>query len=718
MGVFSKNRYPNNKPSRNTFDLSHRNHLTLDFGSLIPVLCQEVIPGDTFEINTDFLLRFMPLAFPVQTQIRADIHYFYVRNRNLWNDWMNFIGMTGDTSKIAMPYLNTTSNKISTGSLADYLGCPTTLTGDNKEVIVEGSSTVLHSYGSPTSLYVQPENFNTDDAWLSTSFVTGNTYRLNRRATVGATSPGKDAWCMFKGDFPTGKQSVVKGDKLQFTINTESGNSTVLDKLVAYVYLTNYGTVKASVSVTAAGNSDDVTFSILIDRNADYVYGYEVYFYCDDVEPTTTSNIATNTGTNLSPSFQDFTLKGVWRSLSSIREWSSTNPYPVSLNALPFRAYESIYNAFYRDNRNNPYLVNGVNDPNVYLPTKEGGLDSNVYTIHRRNWEQDFLTSAVPSPQQGVAPLVGLTSTGVASYASEDGTVYKVKMTTAEDGDTITGAEYSSSLPGDVARSVVQVASDGISINDFRGVNALQCWLERNMRNGLKYKDQIASHFGVEPSYAELDMPEFIGGVSQIVDIQQVNQTAPSEGDPLGSYAGQAYAFGSSKHKVRHYCDEHGYIIGILSVVPVPSYSQLLPKHFTKSQPLDYFTPEFGHIGMQPIPYREVTPLQAKYHGKNLDSTFGYQRAWYDYLANFDSVHGDFRNTLRDFILQRQFDEVPSLNPDFLLVSASQLNDIFTVNEIVDSEGHKISVQPILGAVQFDIKAKRPIPRFGIPRLE
>lgn len=730
MGVFSKNHYPNNKPSRNTFDLSHRNHLTLDFGSLIPVLCQEVIPGDTFEINTDFLLRFMPLAFPVQTQIRADIHYFYVRNRNLWEDWMNFIGMTGDTSKISMPQIVTgDSIPFKTKSLADYLGIPTTVTGANETDVfsVDDAGGSFNQYGTPPRIYIEPSTFLTDNPIISSkSTVANTTYRLTRKLADSNNSANNEGW--LHNYFTLSKSisfgNIPKDTLVRFRLQV---NSLVDDfsKLRAYVLTGNDFTPVSSFGLGTCSKSSVEPFDIEFTFRAKSDFGGSCYLFIfsADAELTTLTRPETTEsvpqpiyGTPIDSFFSSQSLMQVSYSIPSVREWNKS--FPVGINALPFRAYESIYNAFYRDNRNNPYLVNGVNDPNVYIPSKKGGSDQNVYEIHRRNWEQDFLTSAVPSPQQGVAPLVGLTSTGVASYSSDDGTIYNVKMNTAEDGDTIVSADITSNLPNDVKRSVVEVASQGISINDFRGVNALQCWLERNMRNGLKYKDQIASHFGVEPSYAELDMPEFIGGVSQIVDVQQINQTAPSDGDPLGSYAGQAYAFGSSKHKVRHYCDEHGYIIGILSVVPVPSYSQLLPKHFTKTQPLDYFTPEFGHIGMQPIPYKEVCPLQAKYHNVGLNSTFGYQRAWYDYLANFDQVHGEFRTSLRDFILQRQFDTVPSLNPEFLLVSSSQLNDIFTVNEVPDSQGNMIPVQPILGAIQFDIKAKRPIPRFGIPRLE
>ena len=66
---------------------------------------------------------------------------------------------------------------------------------------------------------------------------------------------------------------------------------------------------------------------------------------------------------------------------------------------------------------------------------------------------------------------------------------------------------------------------------------------------------------------------------------------------------------------------------------------------------LDYFFPEFGHIGYQPITYREVCPIQAKAAGKDLSTVFGYQRAWYEYISRVDEVHGQMRTTLRNFLV-------------------------------------------------------------------
>ena len=131
-GVFARTNEVNNHPKRNTFPLSFQNNLSGKFGVLYPCLVQDVIPGFTFKAKPTFALEFMPTAFPVQTRMRARIHFFYVRNRNLWKDFADFYGKTKEG--LVPPYLffqqGTSFNSMAkTGSLGDYLGLPTTFAG-------------------------------------------------------------------------------------------------------------------------------------------------------------------------------------------------------------------------------------------------------------------------------------------------------------------------------------------------------------------------------------------------------------------------------------------------------------------------------------------------------------------------------------------------------------------------------------------------------------
>lgn len=707
--VFGKNTTPPNQPNRNTFDLSRQVNTTLDYGQLIPIVVDPVIPGDSFEYDLAFGLRAMPTAFPIQTKVRVDTHFFYVRNRNLWKDWVNFIGKTGADNYV-LPYTQSQFNPLRTCELADYLGMPTTLfnvTTLSRNFLLRGESKLVYD----------PLGLPSGDIYSSAQAVvmpSGSGFVYDEKLNYPTCSPGLEF--SFTGVFfdPQGFQLLYNsGNYVARLFGVSEDNRGTFYALpfdageFQYSYDSSGNPLpEFTIKFHCVDTSSMQPCAILFFKKADRGRGYHLMSAQDLNQTSFPVSVSVSSGASPTD-FAD----------------NSASQY-LNFNALPFRAYESIYNSFYRDQRNNPYIIDGVNDPNRYLPTQEGGLDDNYYPIRYRNWEQDFITSCVPSPQQGTAPLVGITSSGVATFANDDGSTTTVDLSVADDGDTITGATYHSNIPNSVARSIVDIASSGISISDFRGVNALQRWLEINMRRGLKYKDQILSHFGVETSFAELDMPEFLGGATQYLDPSQVNQTSSSvDGAPLGSFAGQLSCVGKNNHTIRHYCDEHGYIIGIMSIVPVPAYSQIMPKDFLKSSPLDYFFPEFGHLGMQPVTYAEVCPLQvlAANGGdeSELQKTFGYQRAWYDYLARTDEVHGNFRNFLRDFVLYRNFVSIPTLTPDFLTVNKNQLNNIFTVTDVEDpNTGEKVPIHPFLGQIHIRCLAKRPIPKYGIPRLE
>lgn len=735
--IFSQTKDYVKPPKRNVFDLSFHNHGTYNFGTLYPVFCKEVIPGDSFKIDSSFALRFMPTAFPVQTRINANLHFFYVRNRNLWDDWQKFITHTGQTS--AFPFLSVTQNSISTGSLSDYLGVPTTVAGNFGSYITKDYpwqdngdayyiSNPIISVGNKLSFATNPSTWVAISSGLYPNLISFNTVRV----TVNGDPRS------FNNDFIV---LGVSGDNTVLFAAYPNSNYSNSSDGICQINLDLFG-CKVYTSATEFKIFDTPQdfssfvgslYSGTTTTSLGYIYVVQQSSKNPLIPNEQTPPILNRNIVSLGYSSLDGPVLDISDLSLSSNPFYSNNPNNVRLNALPYRAYESIYNAFYRNEQNDPLFIDGIPEYNKYVPNTDGGPDSFKYQLHQRNWELDFLTSAVQSPQQGIAPLVGVSSSGDFTFVNKDSNgnigYFTAKANIASDGSSITGFQLSdkvvldgvpsdpasaSDVPDNIKRGTVyslnQMALAGISINDFRNVNALQRWLETNIRRGYKYQDQIKSHFGVDVDYKTLDMPEFIGGVSAPVFSSQVNQTTETETDPLGSYAGQLSLMTSSKHSVKHYCDEHGFIIGIFSVTPVPNYSQLLPKHFLKSNYLDYYFPEFGHIGMQPIDYREVCPIQAYSDDpNNLSKTFGYQRPWYDYIASVDEVHGLFRTNLRNFVLNRTFETMPKLNSDFLKVEADQLNDIFTVQDLEDK---------IIGQIYFDVTAKRPIPKYGIPRLE
>lgn len=102
-------------PKRYKHNLSHYHLFTGEMGDLIPAGCVEVLPCDTFRMNTSLLVRCEPLVRPVMHPVQVRIHHFFVPNRILWSGWEDFITGKAET--------NAPVRSIPEGSwISDYLG--------------------------------------------------------------------------------------------------------------------------------------------------------------------------------------------------------------------------------------------------------------------------------------------------------------------------------------------------------------------------------------------------------------------------------------------------------------------------------------------------------------------------------------------------------------------------------------------------------------------
>ena len=722
--IFAQQNTVNNTPKRNNFDLSYQNHMTMKFGTLYPFMCKEVVPGDTFRIESALGLQFMPLAFPVQSRMRAHMHFFYVRNKNLWKNWQNWISNLADRSAHPHPYVLPDAEEASQGSIFDFLNLPTTITSENFPVaqfplgFYNNSDYMALTYSAFITTGDDPvvgtnldigdgTNFPTDFFVLPLKYdvVDGSVFKVPDVFTTAAwpTPPVDGGFiCVVSSDVALPTSLIEWGE-----IGVSSIHTRVERFSSALMSSDGGGFVKFVPSSPFSYSVSDGRYHYLLCgfRNSSSYHGFAGYpFPRRAIVNQNVGTISLNTAANLSGSN---TLLDPFEDLMP--------------SALPLRAYESIYNAFYRNTVNQPFIKNGEPVYNEYITNDGDGYDSTQYHLFQRNYEMDFLTSCLPSPQQGKAPLVGMSALGEISIEDDHGlTTAKAKL--ADDGNTIVGVEVTSPIADiDHARLLMNMAASGMSINDFRQTNALQHWLETNIRKGYKYVDFIAGHFGKSPEYRELDMPEFIGGFSRDVNVSTIISQADTYGisntdggAELGSYVGHASLFAGGDHAVTHYCDDYGFIMGIVCVVPDPAYSQLMPKMFLKRNPLDYYFPEFAQVGMQPVTYEEVAPLQTIVdrltdESKKLTDTFGYQRPYYDLISSVNEVHGDFRGNLRDFLINRRFDTRPELGNKFLIIDPDEVNDIF-INQNPDDDS-------IIGQIVLKIQAKRPIPRVHIPSL-
>lgn len=785
------------KPKRNVYDLSFSNNVTVNFGTLYPVFCKEVNPGDSMKIDTTFGLRAQPMIYPIQTRMRADIHYFYVRNRTLWDNWMDFYGKTKEG--LEHPYIDRDPSDFRTKSIYDFFGIPTTVLTDGdkteyyavnpmnifstqystgKETVQYASLSAIpnRAYTNPLTnwdikarsilsvsskpLFMKGQNPSAYSSLLSVVSTSLDPAEKISQSTYSWYSSPACVGSFHKVDelrldeFPSEHNKffyfssptiwTTAGTGLQnpctvyfFAAKSSQSSLGWQNREIYYTgsYLVSHPVVGKNpdyMKIELGGNSQIVfTFNNTV-YNDMIAHGFDLilpvfkfkpvtmdYYTITDNTEHTFSNTLANGLSNIGP---NYSINFV--STSSITDTSDMNILPwcgnnkqLKINALPYRAYEAIYNSFYRNVQNDPFKIDGVAEYNKYVTNRTDGADTFPYKLYNRNWELDFLTSSLQSPQQGLAPLVGVTvnnanQTAEFKFRSDDvnnGNLVTATASISENGDVVGIQYYDPDLPKSNIDRLMQAINYGISINDIRQTNSLQRWLEKNIRRGYRYRDQIKSHFGVSVSYSELLMPEFIGGVSQDVETQTIFQTVTNENGYLGDYAGRSSIVGQSRNTVSKYCDEAGFIIGIMSIVPIPVYSQVPAGYAFKNNLMDYYFPEFGKIGMQPIFNYHVTPLQTPL--TELNNVFGYQRPWWDLISSFDEVHGEFRSTANGYLIHRLFDETPVLNGNFLKIDNQYINDVFAITDTEVSD-------QFLGVLNFKVTKKTSIPLHGEPSLE
>lgn len=406
-------------------------------------------------------------------------------------------------------------------------------------------------------------------------------------------------------------------------------------------------------------------------------------------------------------------------------------PNGFKVSQLPFRAYQLIYNEFYRDQN----LTEAVNVPVGSGSALETGQYQSLLTLRRRAWEKDYFTSALPWLQRGPEVTVPINGgqTGLDVYyqspGANKGQIWRDQLgrnwdigatydptLIAYPGQQPNQGQYVATKSGGTANDnrapeldpngtfKVDVDEMGVSIQDLRTSNALQRWFERNARGGSRYIEQILAHFGVRSSDARLQRPQFLGGGKMPIAVSEVLQTSSTDStSPQANMAGHGISAGVN-NGFRHYFEEHGYVIGLMSIMPRTGYQQGVPRDFTKFDNMDFYFPEFAHLSEQEIKNQELYVSNDPTYN---EGTFGYTPRYAEYKYHESEAHGDFRGNMSFWHLNRIFTDKPNLNTTF--VECNPSNRVFATSHTQDD---KFWVQ-----IYQDVKALRLMPKYGTPML-
>lgn len=420
----------------------------------------------------------------------------------------------------------------------------------------------------------------------------------------------------------------------------------------------------------------------------------------------------------------------------------------VEIDALPIRAYQLIYNEYYRD-QNIMEEIDIQKDMDGIIDVVANSKNVNLFELRNRCWKKDYFTSALPFAQRGAdveLPLGGMADisynndNSVASIPPLSNVLRKTRSDvdpyvpyngfgghenlyvgdshelSNENGEHLyLGTDDDTNnynLNIDLSKIIKGVDLSGASsatINELRRAIKAQEFLELAARGGSRYIEQIYAYFGVRSSDARLQRPEFLGGGKSPVMVSDVLQTSQStENSAQANPSGHGVSVQRS-HSFKFRAEEHGYIIGIMSVMPDAAYMQGMPRLYNKFDRLDYYWPQFAHLGEQEILNKELYfDASAPASGtNNPDGTFGYTPRYAEYKFAMDSIHGDFRNSLSFWHMGRIFSKEPGLNPEFLTNVEDAANRVFNV---VNDDVDKLWVN-----IHHNLIALRKMPKYGTP---
>ena len=522
--------------------------------------------------------------------------------------------------------------------------------------------------------------------------------------------------------YPVLCQEMVPGDR--FRVQSDMMCRTV--PLVSPAF----GSLKAYVHYFFVPNR------LLWDQWEDFITGGETgedrpvppyVSYADLIRDTSTrSGVTDNVGLN---ALWDYFGLPIGKDQGS----SNINPTPISL--LPFKAYRLIYNEYYRDQNVDPELPVNVSESGRQLLSSTGLFSFDThYTIYRRRWLKDYFTSALPTPQRGpdvMLPIQGQANVQLdpdwqATAAGSRTTPTFRDLDYQASGEELTqpGMLYGSASGGQTRYSFGADKPDGlahhlvydpngslsadlasataVTINDLRRAIALQKFYEISARAGSRYKEMIMGHFHVTPSDARLDRPEYLGGGVSTINITEIPQTsATGDESPQGNLAGKGFGIGRS-NRSSFFAEEHGWLIGILSIVPDAIYFQGVNKMWNRLNQEDYYWPAFAHLGEQPILKSE---LLCDVTENSFGKLFGYAPRYAEYKYSPSTIHGEFRTSLANWTFARRL-TAANLNSDFL--SVPDINNPYAVQD--DSDKYLIWIS-------HRIDALRSMPYYGTPSI-
>lgn len=325
----------------------------------------------------------------------------------------------------------------------------------------------------------------------------------------------------------------------------------------------------------------------------------------------------------------------------------------LHVNSLPLKAYNIIFNEFYRDQD--------------LVPERQA--DDN--TVANVAWRKDYFTTARPWTQKGSDITIPLGQSAPVIQRGADQEKWlrglndpdaEFRMSTNAVDENFKKNAADIGTDGTVVPDLIADLSlaTGVTANEFRELFALQRYAEARAQYGSRYSEYLR-YLGVKPSDARLQRPEYLGGGKSTLQFSEVVQTGAGDPNEVGQLKGHGITALKTRN-TKKFFEEHGYMITLMSVVPKSIYQDGVQRLWLRQDKEDFYQKELQNIGQQAIKQGEIDASDPL----TLHDTFGYSDRYADYRNTPSTVSGQFRDTLDFWHLARKFETPPLLNQSFI----------------------------------------------------
>ncbi len=388
---------------------------------------------------------------------------------------------------------------------------------------------------------------------------------------------------------------------------------------------------------------------------------------------------------------------------------TSTN----SINSLPFRMYQFVYNEWFRDQ--NLIDLSGQTTADEGHQVDDGPSTISVLLLEKSAKKHDYFTSCLPYLQKGTAVAVaadvvgdpaGDNSLGAPRFTASDSTPSGVVNLVAVESATEANVDVAGAwTAGQELHWLDPQLIANVDINALRQSVAIQRLLERDARGGTRYTEVIKAHFGVTVPDYRLQRPEYLGGGKSYINISPVANTSATAGQDQGELAGVGTGIVAGHAWAKSFV-EHGYILGLVRARGDVTYFQGIDRMWSRSTRYDFYIPALANLGEQSVLNQEIF-----WSGDANDAlVFGYQERWAEYRTKMSRISGNFvpdvSGAISHWHLAEDFSALPTLNQTFV-EDATPMSRVTTV----DTE------EDFILDIWFDYKCARPIPVNSVPSL-